>query len=238
MNDEMQEYLGVKRILGEPMTRLAYNEYRGWELPSDEEGSDEGMLVEYLDSPNSNHKNHVNYISWSPLDVFKNAYKPVGTWVERVTIEQDMLQENIYKLALALREETVPEIHKSILHTQLKAMRKYGDILEMRLTGGTKSSIDLCFGEAIEALKNGKLVTRKGWNGKDMFVMKQIPAEIGLDIVPKMQSVQQGAKDILIERGIPLKYVNQMLIIKGDSTADSWVPSSSDCFAEDWYIVN
>ena len=94
------------------------------------------------------------------------------------------------------------------------------------------------FGKAIEALKEGKLVARDGWNGKGMFVMKQIPAEIGLDIIPRMQSVQQSAKDILINRGTTLKYENQMLIIKLDGTADSWVASSSDIFAEDWVILN
>ena len=95
----------------------------------------------------------------------------------------------------------------------------------------------MVFGEAIEALREGKLVARHGWNGKGMFIMKQIPAEIGLDIIPKMQSVQQSAKDILINRGTTLKYENQMLIIKEDGTADSWVPSSSDIFAEDWIII-
>ena len=94
------------------------------------------------------------------------------------------------------------------------------------------------FGKAIEALKEGKLVARDGWNGKGMFVMKQIPAEIGLDIIPRMQSVQQSAKDILIDRGTTIKYENQMLIIKLDGTADSWVASSSDIFAEDWVILN
>ena len=92
------------------------------------------------------------------------------------------------------------------------------------------------FGQAIEALKEGKLVYREGWNGKGMFVMKQIPSEISLDIIPKMQSVQQSAKDMLIERGTTLKYCNQMLIIKQDGSADSWVASSSDIFAEDWLI--
>ena len=94
------------------------------------------------------------------------------------------------------------------------------------------------FGKAIEALKEGKLVARDGWNGKGMFIMKQIPAEIGLDIIPRMQSVQQSAKDVLINRGTTLKYENQMLIIKLDGTADSWVASSSDIFAEDWVILN
>ena len=93
------------------------------------------------------------------------------------------------------------------------------------------------FGQAIEALKEGKLVTREGWNGKGLFVMKQIPAEIGLEIIPKMQSVQESAKQILVSRGTTLKYENQMLIIKPNGTADSWVPSSSDVFAEDWIVV-
>lgn len=96
---------------------------------------------------------------------------------------------------------------------------------------------NLTFGLAIEALKQGKLVVRKGWNGKGMFIMKQIPAEIGLDIIPKMQSVQESAKKKLVGAGNTLKYENQMLIIKFDGTADSWVASSSDIFAEDWYIL-
>jgi len=98
-------------------------------------------------------------------------------------------------------------------------------------------SIKCNFGKAIEALKEGKLIYREGWNGKGMFIMKQIPAEISLEIIPKMQSVQSRAKDILIERGTTLKYENQMLIIKQDGTADSWVASSSDIFAEDWCIM-
>lgn len=93
------------------------------------------------------------------------------------------------------------------------------------------------FGDVIEALKQGKLASRKGWNGKGMFIMKQVPSEIGLDIIPKMQSVQRIAKEILMLRGTTLKYQNQMLIIKQDGTADSWVPSSSDIFAEDWIII-
>ena len=30
------------------MTRLEYNQFRGWELPADENGADEGYLVEYV----------------------------------------------------------------------------------------------------------------------------------------------------------------------------------------------
>ena len=95
----------------------------------------------------------------------------------------------------------------------------------------------LSFGTAIEALKLGKLITRSGWNGKGMFIVKQIPAVIGIEIIPRMQSLPQSVKDVLIEREQPICYESQMLIINSLGRADSWVPSSSDCFAEDWEII-
>lgn len=93
------------------------------------------------------------------------------------------------------------------------------------------------FGEAIEALKNGKLVSREGWNGKGMFIVKQIPGVIGVDIIPRMTSLPESVKKVLVQRNQPISYESQMLIIKQDGTADSWVPSSSDCFSEDWIIL-
>lgn len=90
------------------------------------------------------------------------------------------------------------------------------------------------FGLALEALKEGKLVCRSGWNGKGMFIVKQIPGVIGTEIIPKMQSLPQSVKDVLIERNQPISYESQMLIINSNGRADSWVPSSSDCFANDW----
>lgn len=73
----MEKYLGVKIISAKPMNRKEYNDYRGWELPSDENGSDEGMLVEYEDGGQSNHPDHKGYISWSPRYVFEKAYQPI-----------------------------------------------------------------------------------------------------------------------------------------------------------------
>ena len=73
----MQNFIGTKLIKATAMTRLAYNILRGWELPQDEDGSDEGYLVEYLDGGQANHPDYAGYISWSPKEVFKNAYRPV-----------------------------------------------------------------------------------------------------------------------------------------------------------------
>lgn len=73
-----QKYIGVKLINAHPMTRTAYNEFRGWKLPADENGEDEGYLVEYLDGGKPNTDRFDGYVSWSPKDVFDNAYRPVS----------------------------------------------------------------------------------------------------------------------------------------------------------------
>jgi hypothetical protein len=72
----MDRYIGTKAVLAKPMTRADYNTYRGWTLPADENGADEGFLVEYLDGGKANVAGHAGYVSWSPTDVFENAYKP------------------------------------------------------------------------------------------------------------------------------------------------------------------
>lgn len=71
-------FFGTKMIKAKPMTRLDYNLYRGWDLPDDEDGTDEGYLVEYMDGGTSNHPSHDGYISWSPANVFEDAYKSSG----------------------------------------------------------------------------------------------------------------------------------------------------------------
>lgn len=94
------------------------------------------------------------------------------------------------------------------------------------------------FGGAIDLLKAGLAVRRKGWNGKGLFIVKQVPSHVTGEIIPNMQSLPQSAKDILMSRENPhIDYTNQMLIINPDGRADSWVPSVSDVFAEDWEVV-
>ena len=72
----MKKYIGVKVVLAEPMTRKAYNDYRGWELPADENGDDMGYLVEYPNGSGGNHPNHEGYISWCPVKQFEEANQP------------------------------------------------------------------------------------------------------------------------------------------------------------------
>ncbi|HAS1026587.1 TPA: DUF2829 domain-containing protein [Enterobacter cloacae] len=72
----MNRHIGVKFINATPMTRGEYIIFRGWKLPADENGADEGYLVEYLDGGKPNTEQFSGYVSWSPKDVFELAYRP------------------------------------------------------------------------------------------------------------------------------------------------------------------
>ncbi|HHL7968821.1 TPA: DUF2829 domain-containing protein [Escherichia coli] len=74
----MTQHIGVKLINAFPMTRQAYNDFRGWQLPAGENGEDEGYLVEYLDGGKPNTDRFDGYVSWSPKEVFEKAYRPVS----------------------------------------------------------------------------------------------------------------------------------------------------------------
>jgi len=74
----MDLFIGSKLINAEPMERMLYNDLRGWVTPEDECPHDEGYLVEYLDGGKPCHPAYKGYISWSPKDVFENAYKKSG----------------------------------------------------------------------------------------------------------------------------------------------------------------
>jgi hypothetical protein len=61
----MKKYLGVKIIEAEPMNLGDYNKLRGWTIPDNEDPARAGYRVLYPD----------NYISWSPKEIFEEAYR-------------------------------------------------------------------------------------------------------------------------------------------------------------------
>lgn len=165
---------------------------------------------------------------------------------QRVVDEYLELDERREKLGVFISDSPIftglPEDEKQDMRLQYWHMCSYASVLESRIKrfGGElhiKSDRLLTFGDALIALKLGKRVSRKGWNGKGLFVVKQNPAVIDGKIIPNMQSLPQSAKDYFVEKGLPIKYLNQMLIIDSQGNANSWVPSSSDCFEEDWFVV-
>ena len=101
------------------------------------------------------------------------------------------------------------------------------------------------FGQAIEALKEGKKVQRTGWNGKGLFVFMQVPSTINREIVPKMQSLPQSVKDEFERRfNDPneqidaIYYDNQLALVNPSNLITGWTASVSDSLANDWVILD
>jgi len=82
------------------------------------------------------------------------------------------------------------------------------------------------FGQAVEALKDGKKVARAGWNGKGMFVY-YVPA----NSYPAQTEI---AKETF---GQMVQYNPYFAIRNVNGTVSTWVPSVNDCLAEDWEEV-
>lgn len=85
----------------------------------------------------------------------------------------------------------------------------------------------MSFGHAVEALKMGKKVARKGWNGKGMFLwyvpegkyparMEAIKGHYPCDLVPYSAYIAMKAADGAV---VP------------------WLASQTDVLAEDWEII-
>ena len=233
----MKKYVGTKTVKAEPMNELAAVEKGYARENKDNHEWREGYHVQYTNSDGS------IYDSWYPKSVFEKAYQVAETPLDRIKIE---FGETVMRFArgddfLKCNSDTLIYPTKVLLSAQTETDREYSYLLHDRLDKMSDKKVlfdNYDFGTAIKFLKAGGAVRRAGWNGKGMFVIKQVPAHITSETIPNMQSLPQIAKDILMKRQKPcLKYTNQMLIIDQDGRANSWVPSSSDVFAEDWELV-
>lgn len=77
-------------------------------------------------------------------------------------------------------------------------------------------------GDAIEALKQGYKVARKGWNGKGIFLKLQKPTELSKMTHPYIYIDTTGLQT-------DNKHAPKSLV--------PWLASQTDMLAEDWYIV-
>ena len=142
----MKNFIGTKMIEAEPMTRGQYNEYRGWKIPENENPSDDGYLVKYLDG----------YESWSPKKQFNEAYRECD---------------------------------------------------------------NMTFGLALEALKMGEKVTRKGCNGNGMYLFLAYGEDIQSCI-----GIEQMCVDVICMKNA------QDVVVFG------WLATQTDMLADDWII--
>lgn len=131
----------------------------------------------------------------------------------------------------------------------IKALTKDGDIVDAsanvfhkRIDWEIAEGLD--FGWAICALKAGKLVTRKGWNGKGMFLFirpaDELPEQMVID---QVKSLPKSLKDYYKQSPISnqnegsIRFTAYICMKAADGTiVNGWLASQTDMLAEDWQL--
>ena len=89
------------------------------------------------------------------------------------------------------------------------------------------------FGEAIKALKAGKRLARKGWNGDKMFIYRESGTLITPDKIRNAtlaESIPDAQKYLHINPHVDMKSANGSIVV-------GWLASQTDMLADDWEVV-
>lgn len=157
---EYKKYIRCHVVKATPMTRGAYNELRGWEMPANENAADEGYHVIYPDG----------YESWCPKAQFEAAGRPID---------------------------------------------------------------GMTFGQAIEAMKKGKEVARKGWNGKGMYLWLLPAASVKAEWCkePHLRELaEQNGGEVECMGSVRMKTADGKVLT-------GWLASQTDMLSDDWVLV-
>ena len=94
----------------------------------------------------------------------------------------------------------------------------------------------MTFGQAIEAMKQGRKVARRGWNGKGMWLCiplcdgpKEIPAT-GIWGKPNAEYAEQNGGKVTVVPYITMKAADGTIVM-------GWLASQTDMLSDDWCIV-
>lgn len=105
------------------------------------------------------------------------------------------------------------------------------------------------FGEALEAVKEGKLIAREGWNGKGMFVFQRLADEITPKVIENIKSLPYAVKQFVANKygnethyasggEIKVKFTSYLCMYAADgSIVNGWLASQTDMLAEDWNVL-
>ena len=133
----MKYQLKPRVVTAVPMTKRAYCEKRGWDVPFDEDADEVGMFVTY---------DGLDRCTWVCMKVFDDAYAAVeeSTPVTRLTEELEQNSERLSKLTLFLNaQQKLAEQNKSpvvgpdmlrSMYYQQALMRELNAVLTTRLS--------------------------------------------------------------------------------------------------------
>ena len=102
----MNKYIGTKLIEAKEMNLGAYNEFKGWNIPQNENPKTEGYMVKYSD----------DYISWSPKEVFEKSYLKVDdnpNLPSGVSVGQQMVDDFIVDYEVFTKKDKITIVESS-----------------------------------------------------------------------------------------------------------------------------
>jgi len=125
----MNKFIGHIAIVATAMNRAAYNEYRGWDLPANENGLDLGQLVKY---------EATGHETWMLQSDFDLLFKPADTFLDRLEDEKAELDKKLEGLSTTLNVVSKPSFISDqqwiFMSRQQFNMRMYSQILENRIS--------------------------------------------------------------------------------------------------------
>lgn len=128
----MKYELKSMKVDAVPMTKSAYCELRGWDIPFDEDPEEYGMYVTFP---------HHNHTTWVRQHVFEATYAKVeeGTYITRLADELVQTSERLEKLTAFLDQQgklpkpTLPQDDLADLFLQQTLMTELVKVLTKRL---------------------------------------------------------------------------------------------------------
>ena len=84
------------------------------------------------------------------------------------------------------------------------------------------------FSQALDLIKEGKKLSCKGWNGKDMFVYLVHGSVFEVNRAPLNSMFELGTK-ITYHPHIDIKYA--------DGTCGVWLASMKDLMSDEWEVI-
>jgi Protein of unknown function (DUF2829) len=98
------------------------------------------------------------------------------------------------------------------------------------------------FGHALAAVKEGKRISRAGWNGKGMFVFQRPGDKLPFSVIAQVKSLPQSVKSFLLdlphEQGV-VEFLPYLCMWSATSeVVNGWLASQSDMQATDWCVLD
>ena len=205
------KYIRMHQVEAVPMTQGDYYKSRGINAHGDYDPGREGYKVTYPDG----------YVSWCPKAQFeKNAF----TDAEEAPFRSIPDPDQLLMLLRIFHDERYSNCSGDEKATRL--VHAYYNEYVGRPNGF------LTFGQAIEAMKSGKKVARKGWNGKGMYLWLLPATEVKKEwcLDPRLLEAI-GDRETLPCLGAIRMFTATKEVLTG------WLASQTDMLAEDWLVI-